>query len=130
MDDTRLTRMAGICAVIGGAAWTAASIIHASQPRGCVGDECDHLPMRNTTTATDVLLGLAAVMMVASGAGLLVLVRRHGRMGRAGVAGALACALGLALLAVASAIQALFYDGDFPLMPGFVLPGVAALVVG
>ena len=130
MDDKRLTRMAGACAAIGGAAWTAATIIHASQPRGCVGDECDHLPMRDATTATSVLLALAAVMLVACGAGLLVLVRRHGRLGRTGVAGAGACGLGLALLAAATGIQALFYDGDFPLMPAFVIPGVAALVVG
>ena len=41
-----MARFAGACAVIGGSAWTAASIIHASRPRGCVGDECVAVQMR------------------------------------------------------------------------------------
>lgn len=130
MDDTRLTQVAGACAAVGGSAWTAASIMHAAQPRGCVGSECDYLPMRSASTGTAVLVALAAVMMIAWGTSLLLLVRRRSELGRAGVVGAVACGLGIGALALAAGVQALLYDGDFPWMPAFVGPGVAALVVG
>ena len=130
MKDGGIALVAGACAAVGGSAWTSASIIHASQPRGCVGAECTSLPMRNATTATSLLLALAAAMMVASGAGLLLLIRRRGRLGRTGVVGATACGFGVAVLAVATGLQGFIYHGDFALMPVFVGPGVIALAVG
>ena len=129
MDDSRLARVAGASAVLGGAAWSAAAVIHASQPRGCVGDECDSLPMRDATTSTAVLLAVAALMMVVCGIGLLLLVRRQRDLGRSGVVGAAACALGLTSLATGTGLSAV-WDGDFTWMPAFVVPGVAALVAG
>ena len=130
MDETGTAHVAGACAAIGGSAWTAATVIHASQPRGCVGDECVGLAMRDATPATSLLVAVAAVMMVASGAGLLQLVRRRGRLGWTGAVGATACAVGIVLLALATALQEIFYDGDFAWMPVFVGPGVIALAVG
>ena len=130
MDDTGMAQVAGACAAIGGSAWTAAAVIHASQPRGCVGDQCVALAMRDATPATSLLLAVAAVMMVASGAGLLQLVRRRGRLGWTGVVGATACGVGIGLLALATALQELLYGGDFAWMPVFVGPGVIALAVG
>ncbi|GAA2153729.1 hypothetical protein GCM10009844_38580 [Nocardioides koreensis] len=130
MDDTRLAQVGGACAVVGGCAWTAASIMHASQPRGCVGSECDYLPMRSASTGTAVLVALAAAMMIACGTTLMLLVRRRNELGRTGVLGAAACGFGIGALALAAGVQALAYDGDFPWMPAFVGPGVAALVVG
>ena len=130
MEGTGVARFAGACAVIGGSAWTAASIIHASQPRGCVGDECGAVQMRNATSGTSLLVALAGVMMIASGAGLLLLIRRRGHLGRTGVVGAAACGFGVAVLAVALALQELVYGSDFRWMPAFVVPGVTALAVG
>jgi len=34
------------------------------------------------------------------------------------------------MLVISGLIQALFFGGDFPLMPYFVIPGVLALIVG
>lgn len=130
VNDTRMSSYTGACAVLGGVAWTIATVIHASQPRGCVGSECEVMPMRSATTATSLLVGLAGVMMVASGAGLLALVKRRDRLRWTGVLGAASCAFGVAALGSAAAVQALFYDGDFPLMPVFVGPGVVALAGG
>jgi hypothetical protein len=95
-----------------------------------VGSECDYLPMRSASTGTAVLVAVAAVMMIACGTLLLLLVRRRSELGRTGLLGAAACGLGIGLLALATGVQALVYDGDFPWMPAFVGPGVAALVVG
>jgi hypothetical protein len=130
MEDTVVARCAGVCAVIGGAAWTAAGVIHASQPRGCVGDECSAWQMREATTGTSLLVALAGVMLVASLAGLVLLVRRHGRLGRMGVVGATFCGVGVVVLGLAAALQQFVFGVDFRWMPAFVLPGVAALVVG
>ena len=130
MESTGVARFAGPCAAVGGSAWTLASIIHASQPRGCVGDECVAMQMRNATSGTSLLVALAGVMMVASGAGLLVLIRRHGSLGWTGVVGATACGFGVAVLGLGIALQRLVYGPDFHWMPLFVAPGVTALVVG
>lgn len=130
MNDARIASYSGACAVLGGIAWVAASLIHASQPRGCVGDECGALPMRNATSGTVLLVGLAGVMMVASGAGFLMLIKRRSRLGRTGILGAALCAFGLAVLALAAIVQELSYEGDFWLMPAFVVPGAAALAGG
>ena len=59
-----------------------------------------------------------------------MLIKRRGHLGRAGIFGAALCAFGLAVLALAAIVQELFYEGDFWLMPAFVVPGVAALAVG
>ena len=80
--------------MLGGAAWVAAALTHAAQPEGCVGDSCAGSPMREATTATSVLVALAAVLMLASGIGLLLAVRRTGHLGRTGVVGAGLCAPG------------------------------------
>jgi hypothetical protein len=86
--------------------------------------------MRSATTGTSLLVALAGLMMFASGAGLLLLIRRHSRLGWTGVVGATACGVGVVTLAVAAGLQELLYDGDFPWMPAFVGPGVIALVAG
>ncbi len=130
MKSTGVARFAGACAAVGGAAWTAASIIHASQPRGCVGDECAAWQMREATTVTSLLIALSAVMLVASGVGLVVLTRRQGRLGRTGVIGASAAGLGITVLVLAVALQGLFFGQDFRWMPAFVVPGVTSLAAG
>lgn len=126
----RLPVVTGILAVLGGAAWVAAAGIHASQPVGCVGDACSVTSMREATTSTTVLIAVAAVLMLASGAGLLAVVRRAGRLGWTGTAGAALCASGVATLTVAVALQELVAGGDWTWMPWFVGPGVLLLAAG
>jgi hypothetical protein len=127
---SRVAVVSGTCAVVGGLAWAVACVVHASQPQGCVGSECAGTSMRESTATTAALVAVAGLMMVVSGVGLLLLVRRRGPLPRTARIGAGTAALGLALLASALTIQALFFDGDFPWMPGFVAPGVLALAVG
>lgn len=59
-----------------------------------------------------------------------MLVRRAGRFGKTGRAGGVLGILGTSTLVVAGLVQALLYEGDFPLMPHFVIPGIGALVIG
>ena len=129
-DPARLPTATGIAAVLGGAAWVAAALVHASQPVGCVGDACSGTPMRESTTATTVLFGLAALLMLASGFGLLLVVRRAGALGWTGTTGAALCAAGAATLAVAVTVQGTVAGGDWGWMPWFVGPGVLLLAVG
>lgn len=130
MDDSRLARVTGSLAVPAGACWTAASLTHASQPTGCVGEGCALTTMRESAPLTVLLLVVAGGLLVASGAGVLVLLHRHGRLARSGRVGAAAVAVGLAVLAVAALVNEVFYDGDFPLMPAFVLPGAVLVAAG
>lgn len=130
MDDRWVARCAGGCAVGGGCSWLAAVLTHAAQPRGCIGAECETMPMRDATSGTGWLVAIATVLLLASGAALLVLIRRQARLGWTGGLGAASCAIGVAVLALGSALQSLFFAGDFPLMPLFVLSGVPAFAAG
>jgi uncharacterized membrane protein YhaH (DUF805 family) len=130
-QDRRLPVVTGAGAILGGAAWVTACVIHASQPSGCVGDaDCSRVAMREATYATSLLLAAAGALLVASGGGLLLLIRRDGRLGRGAVLGSASAAVGVLLLVVAVTVQALFFDGDFALMPALVVPGIALLAVG
>jgi hypothetical protein len=86
--------------------------------------------MRESGVLDGTLLLLSLVLFAAGAVGLVVLARRLGRFGKTGNAGVAIGAVGAALLVVSGLIQALFFGGDFPLMPYFVIPGVLALVVG
>jgi hypothetical protein len=50
--------------------------------------------------------------------------------GALGKTGAVVAAVGAALPVIGVLVQGLLYDGDYPLMPYFVIPGLLALVVG
>ncbi len=128
--STRLRRTTGVLAMLGGAAWVAAVLIHAAQPSGCVGDSCFDSPMRESTAATSWLVGLAGALLLVSGAGLLQVIRRHDGLGWTGRVGAGLCVLGIAVLALAVTLQALDADGDFTYMPHLVVPGMAGLALG
>ncbi len=130
MSYSALVRWGGLAAMVGGTLWVIGTLIHASKPKGCIAEECAFRPMRESG-ALDGILTLLSVLLLAVGAlGLLVLVRRSGRFGMAGKAGVLVGAVGAALLVIVILIQAIFFGGDFPLMPYFVVPGLLALVVG
>jgi hypothetical protein len=105
------------------------ALLIASMPRGCIGDECASRPMRDTGVA-GALLMLALLLVVVGAAALVIRARHAGRLGRLGKTGVVLGAVGAALPVIGSLIQGVLYDGDYPLMPYFVIPGVLALVVG
>ncbi len=124
-------RWGGLAVMVGGALWVVDTLIHASKPRGCIAEECAFRPMRESAGALDSILTLLSVLLLAVGAvGLMTLVRRYGRFGRMGRAGAAIGAFGATLLVFAGLVQGIFFGGDFPLMPYFVIPGGLALIVG
>jgi len=103
----------------------------ARKPEGCVGSECD-LPGRSARDYGDLVPVLAAaVLLIAAGvAALVARAQSAGRFGRLGRWGLTIGAAGAALLATSLVVQGLFFGGDFPLMPAFVLPGGLALAGG
>ena len=115
--------------MLGGALSVVSAVVIASMPRGCIGDECASQQMRDTGVA-GALLMLALLLVVVGAAGLVIRVRNAGRFGRLGKTGAVVGAVGVALPVIGSFIQGILFDGDYPLMPYFVIPGVLALVVG
>jgi hypothetical protein len=130
MSSSSLIRWSGLAAMLGGALWAAGAVLTASKPRGCIGAECAFRPMREFG-ALDAVVALLAVLLLTVGvAGLVVLARSVGRFGKMGKTGVVIGAVGAALIVIASLIQAVFFGGDFPLMPFFVLPGLLAVVVG
>lgn len=130
MATGRFVRAAGAGGMAGGLLWIISTVMHALRPVGCVADECARRPMRESSVAEGVM-NLVALLLFAFAAGaLLILVRRAGRFGTAGKAGAAFASCGVLVLVLASLIQALVFDGDFLLMPYFVIPGVAAFVIG
>ncbi len=128
--STSFIRWGGLAAMVGGVLWIVGAVIHASKPRGCIAEECAFRPMRESGALVGILTLLSVVFLAAGAAGLVILARRSGRFGKAGKAGVFIGAVGAALLVTATLIQAIFFGGDFPLMPHFVVPGLLALVVG
>lgn len=130
MDASRYVRWAGVGSLLGGTSWIISTAIHASKPVGCVGNECATRSMRETSTVEGALTGAAFLLFAAAAVALVVLVRRADRFGAPARTGTILGLGGIAVLMAAGLIQALFFDGDFPLMPYFVIPGAAALIVG
>ncbi len=128
--SSSLIRWGGLAAMVGGALWVIGTLIHASKPRGCIAEECAFRNMRESGALDGILTLLSVLLLAVGAAGLVTLVRRYGRFGRAGKAGVLIGAAGAALLAIATLAQAIFFGGDFALMPYVVVPGLLALVVG
>lgn len=124
-------RWSGLAGMAGGLFCAVASVLHSLQPVGCVLAECDAgIPMRSGTPLAGALGAAASILIVLGVAGLTVLGCREGRhlmLANIGLAGIL---FGFALLAVSMLIQAFFFNGDFPGMPYFVIPGLLAVVAG
>jgi hypothetical protein len=125
-----LARLTGACSAVGGAALTAACLVHNSLPQGCIDAGCDSRVMRGSSPADLVLFAVAGLMLAVSGVGLLLLTRRKrgGRGAMAATAG-IAGAAGLVLL-LAAGVVSTFVDDDWEGMPGLVVPGVALLALG
>ncbi len=132
MSSSRVIRWSGPLLMLGGALWVAWAIVHALQPMGCVGDECD-LPGRSMREGSPLGSGLQIAAVLALAAGVWGLVRRARAMagfGRLGSAGLIASAAGVVTVVIASLVQAIVYNGDFWAMPYFVIPAALALVAG
>jgi hypothetical protein len=127
--SSNTVRLGGLAAMLGGALFVVSALLIASMPRGCIGDECATRPIRDTGIAGALLI-LALLLVVVGAAGLVVRVRRAGRFGRLGKTGVVIAAVGAALPVIGGLVQGVLFDGDYPLMPFFVIPGVLALVVG
>jgi len=130
MSSSNLIRWGGLAAMLGGTLWVIGTLIHASKPRGCIAEECAIRPMRESGVLDGTLMLLSLLLFAVGAVGLVILARHSGRFRKAGRMGALIGAVGGALLVSAGLIQAIFFGGDFPLMPYFVIPGVLALIVG
>ena len=115
--------------MLGGALFVVSAVVIASMPRGCIGDECTSRPMRETGAA-GALLTLALLLVVIGAAGLVILARDAGRFGTLARTGIVVAAVGAALPVVGGLVQGILFDGDYPYMPYFVIPGVLALVIG
>jgi hypothetical protein len=125
-----LARLTGACSAVGGAALTAACLVHNSLPQGCIDAGCADRVMRGSSPADVLLFAFAGLMLAVSGVGLLLLTRRKrgGRGAMVATAGT-AGAAGLVLL-LAAGVVSTFVDNDWEGMPGLVVPGVALLALG
>jgi hypothetical protein len=130
MESGRFVRWAGAAGIVGGMLWVISTVIHALKPVGCVAEECARRPMRESSAVEGVLTLGAFLLFAVAAAALVVLVRRAQQFGKLGKAGTVLVLVGVSVLVLASLVQALVFDGDFLLMPYFVIPGIAALIIG
>ncbi|GAC1390692.1 MAG: hypothetical protein NVSMB38_09030 [Ktedonobacteraceae bacterium] len=123
---------AGLAIILAGVLWMAFAMVLSSRPEGCVDAACD-LPGRSYRTFGTLAPGLfiaAALFLVGGVAVVAWSAWKRADFGMVGRVGLLLSAVGGALIAVPLVIQMLFFNGDFPLMPFFVIPGLLALIVG
>lgn len=125
-----MSRASGVAAILGGALWMVGTVLHALEPRGCVGADCATRPMRDSSALVAVLAVCAAVLIMVGVAGLVRLAQDSGRLGRSGRLGVRVGVAGLVALLTVGMAQPVLFGGNFHLMPYFVLPGMGAVVVG
>lgn len=125
-----MIRASGVAAMLGGGLWMVGTVLHALEPRGCVGAECATRPMRDSSALVAVLAVGAVVLIMVGVAGLVRLARDSGRLGRSGRLGVRVGVAWLVALLTVGMVQLVLFGGDFRLMPYFVLPGMSAVVVG
>jgi hypothetical protein len=126
-----LARWGGPCAILGGLLWIACAVVVSQMPEGCMADEC-YLPGRSMRSTDPVAPALAAAIALLA-VGMVALAQeaaRVGRLGRMGRFGLVLAAGGSGLLVAATMMQTLFFGGDLPFMPFFVIPGGLAFVLG
>jgi MFS family permease len=126
----QLPRWSGAAAMIGGLLCALAAVLHSLEPSGCIGAECDTRPMRSATALVSALGGAATLFIVIGMAGLIAMARRSGRHRKLANAGLITAVAGFAILFLGVLIQAVFFSGDLPWMPFFVIPGVIAVIAG
>jgi hypothetical protein len=125
-----LLRWSGVAAILGGSLCAVAAVLHSLEPSGCIGLECDTRSMRSATAVVSALGAAASLFILIGMAGLIVMARRSGRHRKLANAGLITVAVGFAVLLLGVLIQAVFFSGDSPWMPFFVIPGVIAVIAG
>jgi hypothetical protein len=130
VTESTLSRAAGWAAIVSGVCFAVSAVRAALLPTGCVGDECLSHPMRPQSALVNVLYAVGALALLVAVAGLMWILKRRGLLGRTGSAGLASCGLAVVVLAAGAGLQAVAHDAMEDLMPAFVLPGVALLVVG
>ncbi len=128
--SSNLIRWSGLAAMLGGALLIVWASVVASKPRGCIAEECAYRPMREFGAFDSILSLLALLLLVVGVVGVVIRTREAGRFGRLGSMGLIMGACGGALVLTSNLVQAIFFGGDFPLMPYLFIPGVLALVAG
>jgi hypothetical protein len=126
----QLLRWSGVAAILGGLLCALAAILHSLEPSGCIGLECDTRSMRSATVLVSALGAAATLFILIGMAGLIVMARRSGRHKTLANAGLITAAAGFAILLLGVLIQAVFFSGDSPWMPFFVIPGVVGVIAG
>jgi dihydrofolate reductase len=116
--------------VLGGLLCGLAAFLHSREPSGCIGQECDIRPIRTATGIVSTLAPTAALLILLGLAGLTLLARQSGRLRKLASSGVISGAAGLVMLILGGLIQSAWFNGDFPWMPLFVIPGVLGLIVG
>lgn len=128
--STQILRWTGMAAVLGGLLCGLAALLHSLEPTGCIGMECETREMRSATGLVPFISPVATILILIGIAGLTWLARQAGRYKRLANAGVICAAAGLAVLFLGGFIQAVFFNGDFPGMPFFVIPGLLAVITG
>lgn len=126
----QLPRWAGAAAMLGGLLGVLAALLHSLEPSGCIGLQCEVRELRRGTVTVSTLVPIAAILVLIGVAGMALMARHAGRFRKLAGAGLISAAAGLALLFLGAVIQAIFFSGDFPWMPLFVLPGVLGMITG
>jgi hypothetical protein len=115
-----LIRWSGLAAILGGVLWIANAIQTGFHLRGCLEDECVFRPI--------TALFFAMLLLAVGVAGLVLHTRNAGRLGRLGWIGLVVGVVGVEVLIISSLVEAVFFDGDFPLLS--VIPAGLVLIVG
>ncbi len=126
----QILRWTGMAALLGGVLCGLAALLHSFEPIGCIGPECDTRPMRVATGMVPVISPVATILILIGIAGLTWLARQAGRYKNLGNAGVICAVAGLAVLFLSGLIQAIFFNGDSPWMPFFVISGILAVIAG
>ena len=127
----KLARWSGLAAMLGALLWIGVAGALAARPDGCIADEC-YLPGRSMRVWDDMApIFVTALLLTLVGlVGLVVRSWSADRFGRLGRTGLILGVAGILTLLAAGLIQALFFGGDFPHMPLFVISGLLALMIG
>lgn len=131
MEASKVVRWSGPAAMLGGVLWAVWAVMVALTPEGCIGAECELPGSSSRDWGHLAPLFFASALLISVGfARIVLLARSAGRSGNMQRIGAIIVALGVVTVTTATLIQSIFFGGDFPLMPYFVIPSGLAIVIG
>lgn len=131
MSSSQPIQWSGLAAMLGGTLLIGTVIAVANLPTGCITAECEIAGRSMRQWDNIAPFFIAALFLVVVGlAGLVIRAQRANRLGLLGRTGLVTAIVGVALLVLGGGIQEIFFGGDFPFMPLFVIPGILGLVIG